>query len=136
MEKLKLQAIEDNLSKVTDWVETFLRQETAEEKSISEFLIAVDELFINVCHYAYGEKIGEVEFALEMREEPKRVRLVMKDRGIAFDPYSREDPDITLSAEERKIGGLGIFMVKDFMDHVDYEYRESQNIITLEKELG
>lgn len=135
MERLKIQAIDDNLSMVMEWVEDLIRKECTEEKTISEILIAVDELFINICHYAYEGKTGEAEFGLEILEAPKRVRLRIKDQGIPFNPFALEDPNITLSAEERKIGGLGIFMVKDFMDDVDYTYVDAHNVITLEKHL-
>lgn len=135
MERLKIQAKDDNLSIVTEWVEDLIRKECTEEKTISEILIAVDELFINICHYAYEGETGEAEFWLEISENPKRVRLRIKDQGTPFNPLALEDPDITLSAKERKIGGLGIFMVKDFMDDVDYAYVDAHNVVTLEKHL-
>lgn len=69
-------------------------------------------------------------------EDPRSVSVSISDTGIPFDPLAKEDPDVTLSAEKREIGGLGIFMVKQSMDHVQYEYKEGRNILTFRKDLS
>ena len=67
--------------------------------------------------------------------EDRVARIIFEDSGVPYDPLAKEDPDVTLSANERQIGGLGIFMVKKTMDSVSYEYSEGKNILTLEKRL-
>ncbi|MBR5578982.1 MAG: ATP-binding protein [Lachnospiraceae bacterium] len=134
MKELKLKAIDENLSVVLDTTEAFLEGQCSEEIK-NEILISIDELFINIAHYAYGAEEGEAYIKLEMKEEPKSIKITLMDWGIPFDPFAKEDPDIDLTLEERKIGGLGIFMVKDYMDQVNYEYRDGSNIVTLVKKL-
>ena len=72
---------------------------------------------------------------MERREDPKTVYVTFIDSGMPFDPLKKEDPDVTLPAEEREIGGLGIYMTKQAMDEVSYEYKDGQNILTLVKKL-
>ena len=134
MKELKVKAVDDNLSIVLDMVEEYLEGHCSKEIK-NEILISVDELFINIAHYAYGEEQGDAVIQLEMMESPKRIRITLKDQGIPFNPLEKEDPDIFLSLEERKIGGLGIFMVKDYMDSMEYCYKNGYNMLTLEKNL-
>ena len=91
---------------------------------------ALEEVFVNVCQYAYDGS-GSVEVSLS--NDRKKVTFVFKDSGKPFNPLEKADPNITASSEEREIGGLGIFMVKKIMDNVKYVYKDGYNILTLEK---
>ena len=95
--------------------------------------VAVDELFGNIAHYAYGTGTGPVTVRVETLTEPPGARITFIDQGVPYDPLAKEDPDVTLSAKERKIGGLGIFLVKKSMDDVAYEYKDGQNILRIRK---
>lgn len=95
--------------------------------------IAVEELFVNIASYAYPSGEGEVIVQCRTEQNPSAITIRFRDRGTPFDPLNKPDADITLSAEEREIGGLGIFMVKGLMDGVDYAYRDGENILTIRK---
>ncbi len=133
MKELNLTASDDTLYTVLDEVRDLLESAGATEDKIIPIAIAVEEVYVNIAHYAYGGKPGEAIVGMEIEPEPRAIKLVFKDRGIPYNPLEKEDPDITLSAEERGIGGLGIFMVKNTMDKVEYEYSGGQNILSMEK---
>ncbi len=135
MKELKVKAIDENLTEVLDMVENFLEGQCSQEVK-NEILISIDELFINIAHYAYGEEVGDATIRLELLAQPKRLKITMIDQGIPFNPLEKEAPDIDLTLEERKIGGLGIFMVKDYMDHLEYFYQNNSNTLILEKNLS
>lgn len=97
--------------------------------------LAVEEIFVNIANYAYHPEKGNAILRVEVSEAPVQVTLTFLDSGKPYDPLAKEDPDVTLSAEDRKIGGLGIFLVKQTMDDVTYEYKDGQNILTLKKNL-
>jgi anti-sigma regulatory factor (Ser/Thr protein kinase) len=88
-----------------------------------------------VAHYAYGEKDGDVKFDICFEEQSRNITLRMADKGVAFDPLKKPEPDITLSAEDREIGGLGIFITKKTMDQVNYAYENGENILTMIKKI-
>ena len=89
--------------------------------------------FVNIAHYAYNPEVGEAWISASFVDNV--LTIVFKDNGKEFNPIAKDDPDITLSAEERDIGGLGIFLTKKFMDSVDYKYKDGQNILTLRKRI-
>ena len=96
--------------------------------------IAVEEIFVNIAHYAYAPDEGEVVIELErLPLEPNIISIKFTDWGVPYDPLAKPDPDITLGAEERQIGGLGIFIVKNTMDDMKYEYKDRHNILTIRK---
>ncbi|MBE5970237.1 MAG: HAMP domain-containing protein [Lachnospiraceae bacterium] len=100
-------------------------------KAAIQISTAFEELFINVAHYAYQGRVGDVRVSLSIKDNT--LTLSLKDNGVPFDPLSKVDPDITLSADERSIGGLGIYMVKKTMDEVKYKYKDGMNILTVIK---
>ena len=104
-----------------------------EEKIILD--IAVEEIYVNIALYAYQPGRGPVTLRWTLEEDPLRIQIDFMDRGTPYDPLSRQDPDITLSAEERQIGGLGIYMVRKSMDEVSYAYRDGQNYFSMKKRL-
>lgn len=135
MKQIRIPAKIENLEEVLDFVNTQLEQLDCPMKIQTQLDIAVEEIFVNIAHYAYPENDGEAYILLEFTEEPISVRITFIDNGKPYDPLAREDPDVTLSAEERQIGGLGIYMVKKSMDAVNYEYKNGQNILTIQRNI-
>lgn len=97
--------------------------------------LAVDEIFCNIASYAYAPGVGEVVIEVDYDEKDRSVHIVFKDKGVRYDPLAKDDPDVTLSAREREIGGLGIYLVKKSMDDMYYEYRDGMNILHLVKKI-
>ena len=97
--------------------------------------VAVEEIFVNIAQYAYAPETGDATVFAEVSGDPAVLTLRFSDGGIPYDPLARQDPDIGLPAEERDIGGLGVFMTKQFMDELHYEYRDGRNVLTMKKTL-
>ena len=97
--------------------------------------VAIEEVFVNIAHYAYGDSEGDMRLGIGFDKDTNAITFRMADRGIPFDPLKKPDPDITLSAEDREIGGLGIFITKKTMDSVSYAYENSENILTMIKKI-
>ena len=97
--------------------------------------MAVEEIFVNIAHYAYAAGGGTAEITARTEGDPVEAVIEFRDAGVPYDPLSRPDPDVTLSAEDRRIGGLGIYMVKKSMDEVRYRNEAGRNILTIRKRL-
>lgn len=97
---------------------------------LEEIEICVEEIFVNIASYAYLGQEGTVEIGMQM--ETDKIRMIFKDCGIRYDPTKNENPDITRSADERSIGGLGIYMVKNMTDRLEYKYQNKQNCLLME----
>ena len=104
-------------------------------KTIMQMDVALEEIFVNVANYAYVPNKGNVTVRVETSSQQPSVTLTFLDHGVPYNPLEKEDPDVTLSADEREIGGLGIFMTKKMMDEITYERRGDQNILTMKKNL-
>ena len=124
-----------NLEAVTAFVDEGLEQFDCPPRIQMQLDIAVDELFSNIAYYAYQPGTGEATVRLEITQDPACAALTFIDSGVPYDPLSHTDPDITLSAQERQIGGLGIYMVKKSMDQVSYQYLDGKNMLTIRKNL-
>lgn len=135
MKEITVDATIENMNTVTAFVDDFLDQIACPMKSKIQINIVIDEIFGNICHYAYKDSVGAVTVRVESGNTPKAVFLTFTDNGIPYNPLDTEDPDITLSSEERKIGGLGIYLVKKNMDEMKYEYVNQQNRLWMEKRL-
>ena len=133
MKELKLAATVENIEVVTDFVNEQLEALDCPMKAQMQIDIAIDELFGNIAHYAYNPEVGDATVRVEIIEDPLTVVITFIDKGVPYDPLAKEDPDVTLSAEERGIGGLGIYMVKKSMDDITYEYKDGQNILKIKK---
>ncbi len=129
--KLVVSAKLDKLDTVIAFLEEVLERAGCPMKTITQICISVEEIFVNIVNYAYHESGGNCE--MDITAEENVMTLKIEDSGKEFNPLEKEDPDITLSAEERQIGGLGIWMVKQSMDSVEYCYEEHKNKITLVK---
>lgn len=135
MKELTLPAARKNIPEVIDFVNRELESLDCSVKTQAQIDIAIDELYSNIANYGCDENSGEVTVLIETETDPRTVTITFVDNGRPFDPLSRPDPDVTLSAKERKIGGLGIYMVKKSMDDVRYVYRDGKNILTIRKTL-
>ena len=135
MREMDIAATLENLDTVMAFVDQQLEEVGCSMKAQMQIDIAVEEVYVNIAHYAYNPEIGGVTIRVQIEEEPLAVILTFIDKGKPYDPLAKEDPDVTLAAEDRQIGGLGIFMVKKSMDNVSYEYNEGRNILTLKKKL-
>lgn len=127
-----LDATIENIDVVTDFVNEELSKLNCSDDTQAQIDIAIDEIFGNIANYAYDEVVGMAEVSFEIIED-NMVCLTFKDCGREYNPLEKEDPDISLSEEERNIGGLGIFIVKQTMDEVLYEYKEGHNILKIKK---
>ena len=135
MKSIKLDATIENLTEVLLFIDKQLMSENVGIRTKMAIDVAVEELYVNIARYAYAPDTGEAEIIVDVQDNPKAVEITFVDSGIPYDPLKKEDPDVNLSAEERQIGGLGIFMVKKSMDDMRYEYKDNQNILTIRKEL-
>ena len=126
-------ADDSELENVTNFITEELEKADASMKAMTQISVALEEIFVNIAHYAYNGKEGEATVGILIDDEYATIRFI--DSGMPFNPLSKANPDITLSAEERSIGGLGIFMVKKTMDSVSYEYKEDKNIFTIKKKI-
>lgn len=132
---LTVEAVTHNLEKVTSFVDERLEVAACPLKVQMEINIAIDEIFSNIAHYAYCPGTGMVTVRIEIMKEPLTACISFIDQGIPYNPLSAPNPDISLSAEERQLGGLGIYLVRRSMDEVSYEYQEGENILTIKKRL-
>lgn len=134
--ELTVEAVDDNLEKVTSFVDEILEMVECPVKVQMKIDIAIDEVFSNIAHYAYCPETGMVTVQVEVIREPLTACITFIDQGTPYNPLSVPEPDTSLSVEERQIGGLGIYLVRKSMDDVSYEYREGKNILTINKKLG
>ena len=135
MKELTIDAAVENIAEVTAFVDSELEALDCPVKVQMQIDIAIDELFGNIAHYAYHPEVKPATVRVEVLENPLSVVITFIDNGVPYDPLKTKEPDITLSAEERMIGGLGIYMVKKTMDDIAYEYREGQNILRIKKSI-
>ena len=131
MKDLKLDAVPENLDKVLDFVNTELEAIDCPPKTQNQIAIAVEEVFVNIAHYAYNPEVGPARVCVSL--SGGELRLVFEDSGKPYNPLEKADPDITAAAEDRPIGGLGVFLVKKIMDTVVYSYEDGLNRLTMTK---
>ncbi len=123
------------LSDVLGFVDLMLEKYECPMKLQTAICVAIEEVFVNVARYAYKDGEGDVELGIGFNNESRAVIFRMSDSGVQFDPLKKPDPDITLSADERDIGGLGIFITKRTMDSIEYAYENNKNILTMIKKI-
>ena len=125
----------DRLDEVTHFTEEHLEEFGCPENVLFNMVLAVEEIFVNIASYAYGGRDEDTRIDISFNKEERMIEVVFTDRGIPFDPTRRAEPDITANAEDRQIGGLGIFIVKKTMDEVEYHYLGGKNILTIRKKI-
>lgn len=133
MKEFEIEAIKENLHTVLQFINGQLALIGCPMKIQTQIDIAAEEIFINIASYAYTDGTGTAVVCVELHPELPGVDITFIERGVPYDPLAKADPDITLSAQDRQIGGLGIFMVKKSMDEVKYDYLNGCNILTLKK---
>ena len=132
---LTLPATPESIAPATDFLNEILEGAGCSLRDQTKLDIALDELMSNVAQYAYAPGTGDIALSVEILEDPKRVVLTLTDSGIPYDPLKKEDPDVTLSAEQRSVGGLGIYIVKQSMDAITYDHKDGKNILSITKNL-
>lgn len=135
MKEITVAATLDNLARVQKFIEVELESCGCPVRAMMQVSVAVEEIYVNIAHYAYHPSVGEATVRCAVGGETLQVTIQFLDSGKPFDPLRKPDADITLSAEEREIGGLGILMVKKSMDDVQYQYKGGCNILTLKKQI-
>lgn len=123
----------DNLHEVLGFIEEQLEMRGASMKLINIMNISVEEMYANICMYAYPNQKTPGECTVGIWFDGNDVNVMLIDNGIPFNPLAKEDPNVHATAEERGIGGLGIYMVKEYMDECTYDRIENQNIFTMKK---
>ena len=115
-------------------IEDICTEEGIDEMTILGINLALEEAVVNVVNYAYPEgTVGDIE--MEVNADEKAITFILRDHGKPFDPTAAKEVDITLPAEERQIGGLGIHLIRNYMDEVKYDYCDGQNVLTLVKNI-
>lgn len=136
MKEITLLAVVENIPSVTAFIDGELEKAGCSPKAQMQIDIAIDELFSNIAHYAYAPLKGPATVRFDLDKETGVASVTFLDRGVPYNPLRHQDPDVTLSAENRAIGGLGIFMVRKSMDEICYEYRDGFNMLTIRKKMN
>ncbi|MBR0132481.1 MAG: ATP-binding protein [Lachnospiraceae bacterium] len=134
MKKLTIEAKIERLPEVLAFLDGILEEAESDMKAQMQLDIAVEEIYVNIASYAYEGAVGQAEIEIDISAD-RIVSVRFLDSGTPYDPLKKPDPDITLSADERAIGGLGIFMVKKSMDDMIYEYVDGKNVLTIKKRI-
>lgn len=135
MKEIHIDSNVENIPKVMDFVRAELEALGCSEQIKMQFKMAVDEMFGNICLYAYGEGTGPVTVSVGQEEDPPAAVVVFCDKGSPYNPLEADIPDIDLDIEERPIGGVGIFLIREMMDDMSYEYKDGCNVLKLTKYL-
>lgn len=133
MKRLTVHADIQNLSEIFEFIVEELPEDSQNGKLQQDIELICEEIFVNICNYAYGDKTGMAEIETDISEG--KLTIIFRDSGIPFNPLTRQNPDISLPPEERNIGGLGIYLVKRLADEVSYRYDENTNILTVVKKI-
>ncbi len=135
MHVLSIGAKKENIPVVTEFVANIIEKYDCGEKEKRQILVAIDEIFSNIAQYAYAPSTGDVTVAVDVAENPKSVHIIFTDSGTPYNPLDKSDPDTSLTADERAIGGLGIYIVKKSMSEIKYEQINGQNVLHIKKNI-
>ena len=135
VKELTLDARVENISEVTAFIDAELERLDCPLKAQTQIDIAIDELFSNIAFYAYAPNVGLATVRCAYDQQSGMVSITFLDHGIPYDPLEKTDPDTTLAAENRSVGGLGIFLVKKTMDEIQYQRCNDQNVLTIKKRI-
>ena len=130
MNELTIEAKIENLDTVVDFITEKLSEIDYPMNIQMEIAVAAEEIFVNIAHYAYSPETGDVVIRFSVEDQ---IIIEFEDKGKPYNPLDKEDPDITLDIDKREIGGLGIFMVKNMMDSVEYRRKDNRNLLVLRK---
>ncbi len=126
-------AIQTAYTDAAAWLEETLEKMECPLKPTMQISMCFEEAFVNIASYAYTGGTGTAKCIV--RREKGQIAVELRDKGIPFDPLAKPTPDVTLKAEDRKIGGLGIFLIKQMMDAVSYERKNDENILIFKKNI-
>lgn len=137
MKEITLEAVVENLHTLFSFITKELKAVGAGGKDIRLVKLCAEEAFVNIANYAYSPSTGKARITMDIDcGSPAKLCLSFYDWGTPFNPlYNAAIPDITKELDERPIGGLGVYLLKTQMDHVTYEYRDKQNVLTMTKHL-
>ena len=133
MKELVIEAERKNLPIVQAFIDEQLEAAGCPPPTQIMIDVAVEEIFVNIASYAYSPETGTVIIQVNVLDNPLSAKITFIDHGRPYNPLEKPDPDTTLTVRQRKIGGLGIYMVKQSMDRGIYEYRDGKNFFTMEK---
>ena len=125
----------DRLNDVLAFVDGVLEEADCPMKKQLQIDVAVEEIYVNIASYAYAPGVGPATIRVEIADAPRAATITFIDHGVPYDPLAKPDPDVTLSADQRQIGGLGIYMVKKSMDDMVYAYEDGCNVLRITKRL-
>ena len=135
MKEITLKAVVQNIQVLTDFINAELEAVGCPIKAQMQIDVALDEVFSNIAHYAYSGDPGEVTIGFSFESQTRIATICFRDRGIPYNSLDKRDPDVTLPAVDRAVGGLGIFLVKKMMDHIAYEYCDGMNVLCISKKV-
>jgi len=135
MKKITVEATIENIEVITEFTDRELEALDCPIRPLMQIRVAIDEIVSNIARNAYAPGTGTITVVFSFDETERMAELTFIDEGVPFDPLQREDPDITLSAAERPIGGLGIMLVRKTMDEMTYRREEGKNILCLRKKI-
>ena len=135
MKRLTVPARSDQLANVLAFITLELEAHGCPPKACLKLAVVAEEIFVNIAHYAYAPDEGDATIEIAVTGDPPIAVLNFVDSGVPYNPLEKPDPNVSLSAEEREIGGLGIYMVKEIVDSIHYEYAKNRNVLTLTKAL-
>lgn len=124
-----------NLNAANEFLQEKFDEYNVLPKERFQLELAFEELFTNVANYSYGEETGKVEVGIGYEDDECLLVIKISDKGVPFNPLDKEEPDLTLNADDRPIGGLGIFMIKKNVDDIKYDYIDGENVVTLYKKI-
>lgn len=132
--RIRVKAEIEQLKNINQALDTLLQEQPCTEEVRTQIYLCVEELFVNIASYAYEDTVGMAE--IEMHIEKGVLSVIFYDWGVPYNPLEKEPPDLLADAEDRQIGGLGIYMVRCMMDQVEYERKENQNCLCIRKKLN
>lgn len=137
MKQIEVTATIQNLPKVFDFLQNAFDGIDVTPQTKRQIKMCVEEIYTNIANYAYNPEVGPatVTFSVDDEIKPAKITITFSDSGKPYDPLKHEDPDLELSLEETPIGGLGIFLVKETMDKVEYKLKDGKNVLIMEKNL-
>ena len=112
-----------------------LEEIETEHKKIYQINLALEEILVNVAKYAYSPNTGIIDISYEISDNPKQLKVIIKDKGKEFNPLEKEEPDLAASVQDRKIGGLGIYIAKNIVDDIKYQRINNENVLEFVKNL-
>ena len=135
MTEIRLAAVIESIPGATAFIEEQLEALGCSMRAQMQIDVAIDELFCNIASYAYGDGTGEATVRFDYDAPTRTAAITFVDRGVPFNPLEQAEPDVTLAARDRKIGGLGIHLVRKTMDRMEYRREDGQNILTIYKRI-